>query len=78
MWGNSFPCFGLLVTSAVGFKAKVDPLLCILHHLCAMDSSDSQALQDFVKQCRKEGCSNTSTINASECLFADYLTEHWS
>ena len=29
------------------------------------------------KQYRKEGYLNTSTVNASECLFADYLTEYW-
>ena len=32
--------FGLLVTSALGFKAS-DSLVCMLYHLCAMDSSDS-------------------------------------
>ena len=27
LWGNWYPCFGLLVTSALGFKVKVDPVL---------------------------------------------------
>ena len=29
------PCFGLLVTSVLGFKVNVD--LCLLHRLCAVD-----------------------------------------
>ena len=28
-----YPCFGLLVMSVLGFKARVDPLACMLHHL---------------------------------------------
>ena len=27
LWGHCYPCFGLLVTSALGFKARVDFLL---------------------------------------------------
>ena len=27
LWGHWYPCFGLLVTSPLGFKARVDPLL---------------------------------------------------
>ena len=30
MWGHWYPCFGLLVTSALGFKARADPLLAFL------------------------------------------------
>ena len=26
-WGHSYPCFGLLVMSALGFKARMDPSL---------------------------------------------------
>ena len=40
-WGHWFPCFGLPVISAPGFKARVDPLarmLCCLH---ATEPSDS-------------------------------------
>ena len=34
-------CFGLLVTFAIGFKARVDPLACMLCCLHATESSDS-------------------------------------
>ena len=27
LWGHSYPCFGLLVTSSLGYKARVDPSL---------------------------------------------------
>ena len=37
--GQLVPCFGLLVTSALGFKARVDSLLCVLTFLHATDSS---------------------------------------
>ena len=30
LWGHRYPCFGLLVTSALGFKARVDSLACFL------------------------------------------------
>ena len=39
--GNLYPWFGLLVTSALAFKARVDPLACVLHHLHATESSGS-------------------------------------
>ena len=29
-WGHWYPCFGLLVMSALGFKARVDPFCVIL------------------------------------------------
>ena len=41
LWGHWYPCFGLLLTSALGFKAMVDSLACTLPHLCTTDSSDS-------------------------------------
>ena len=41
LWGHWYPCFGLLVTSWLGFKARVGPLACMLCCLCFMDSSDS-------------------------------------
>ena len=34
LWGHWHPCFGLLVTSALGFKARVDSLACFL--ACAL------------------------------------------
>ena len=36
LFGGSL-CFGLLVTSALGFKARTDPLPCILCGMCAMN-----------------------------------------
>ena len=30
LWGHWYPCFGLLVISALGFKARVDPLACFV------------------------------------------------
>ena len=41
LWGNLCPCIGLLVTSPLGFKARVDTFACMLCCLCAMESSDS-------------------------------------
>ena len=41
LWGYWYPCFGLLVTSALGFKTRVDSLACVLPRLCTTDSSDS-------------------------------------
>ena len=32
-WGHWYPCFGMLVTSALGFKARVD-ITCTLSCLC--------------------------------------------
>ena len=40
LWGHWYPCFGLLVTSALGFKPKLDPLACVLCCLHATESSD--------------------------------------
>ena len=40
LWGNWYPCFGLLVTSTMGFKARVVSLTCVFHCLHAVDSSD--------------------------------------
>ena len=41
LWGHWCPCFGLLVTSVPGFKARVGLLICLLHYLPATHSSDS-------------------------------------
>ena len=40
LWDHWCPCFGLLVTSPLGFKAKGDSFACKLYCLCTMDSSD--------------------------------------
>ena len=33
LWGTNTPVFGLLMTCALGFKARVDPLAHVLCHL---------------------------------------------
>ena len=43
-WGHWYPCFGLLMGSVPGFKGRMDPLNCMLNHLCSVDSSDSPDL----------------------------------
>ena len=30
LWGHRYPCFGLLMMSALGLKTIVDPLACVL------------------------------------------------
>ena len=47
MWVHWYPCFGLLVTSALGIKARVVPLACMFHRLYAMDFSDSPLVQNL-------------------------------
>ena len=51
-WDHWYPCFGLLVMFALGFKAKVDPLVCVLHHLHAMDSSVSPLVRHLLTSSR--------------------------
>ena len=41
LWGHWYTCFGLLVTSALGFNTRMEPLTCMLHRLCTMDTTDS-------------------------------------
>ena len=43
-WGHWYPCFGLLVTSAMGFKARMDPL----HAFVLVWSSDSPLVQNVL------------------------------
>ena len=43
-----YPSFGLLVTSVLACKARVDPFACVLSHLCAMNSSDSPVVQHLL------------------------------
>ena len=45
LWGH---CFALLVTSVLGFKARLDFLACTLCCLCATDSSDSPLVQHLM------------------------------
>ena len=50
LWGHWYPCFGLLVMSAVSFKAKVDSLAYVLCHLRATDSLDSPLVRHLLLQ----------------------------
>ena len=45
LWGQWYPCFGLLVTSALGFKVRLDP-----HCSSALASSDSPQVR--LESCR--------------------------
>ena len=56
--------FGLLVMSAQSFKARLDPLACMLHHLCATGSSDSPLVQHLLTSWQpawQSSCSNPHT-----------------
>ena len=46
--GALVPLFWLLVTFALDFKSRVDPLTCVLFCLISMDSSDSPLVQDLL------------------------------
>ena len=48
LWGHRYPCFRLLVISALSFKVRLDCLACTLRHLCAMESSDSPLVQHLL------------------------------
>ena len=48
LWGHWYPCFGLLLTSALGFKVRVDPLAYMQCRLCAMDSRDSPLVRHLL------------------------------
>ena len=43
LWGHWYPCLGLLVTYALGFKARVGPLL-----VCFIMCSDSPLVEDLL------------------------------
>ena len=45
LWSLWYPCFGLLVTSALGFKVRVDPLAC---HLWVIEFSVSPLVQHLL------------------------------
>ena len=44
----SWTCFGLLVTSALRFKARIDLFVCMLCCPCATESSDSPLVQHLL------------------------------
>ena len=48
LWGHWYPCFGLLVTSALCFKARVYSLSCVLRCLCAICSSHSPLVRHLL------------------------------
>ena len=66
LWRHWYPCFGLLVMSALGFKVRVDPSLACL--LTAMDSSDSPVVWQLL----------TSWWPALQLsLFDPHVCKHW-
>ena len=48
LWGHWCPCFELLVTYALGFKARMDPFTCIFRHLYTTLSSDSPLVRHLL------------------------------
>ena len=46
--GPLIPLFGLLMRSALSFKARVNCFIYMLSHLCAMKSSDSPLVQHLL------------------------------
>ena len=46
--GPLIPCLGLLVTPALSFKARVDPLTCVLYDLLAIEFSDSPLMRHLL------------------------------
>ena len=46
------PCFGLLLTSALGVKSRVDSLACVFCHSWAADSSDSLLVRHLLTSWR--------------------------
>ena len=64
LWGHWYPCFTLLVTSALGFKARVDPsLVCFLAqripqihlwcHTCQLYSGQHSSQPCFLHACSR-------------------------
>ena len=51
LWGHWYPCFWLLMTSALGFKASVDLFTCMLPHLHATESLDSPLVRHLLPGC---------------------------
>ena len=55
-WGSFvdhwITCFGLLLMSALGFKARMDPITCVLRHLHAMESSNSPLVRHHLTSWR--------------------------
>ena len=50
------PCFGLLVTSSLGFKARLDSLACVLCRLPAIFSSDSPLMRHLLTSWQPACC----------------------
>ena len=62
-WDHWITCFGLLVMSALGFKARMDPITCVLRHLHAMESSDSPLVRHHLTSWRPTANSHAHVQN---------------
>ena len=80
MW---YPCFGLLVTYALDFKSRMDPIACMLCRLCTEDSLDSPLVQHLLTSCGQKssqavwstyrlGTVNSNTVNSKFQLIQSY------
>ena len=52
LWDHWHPCLGLLGTSALGFRARVDLFACMFWHMHPIDSSDSPLVRHLLTSCR--------------------------
>ena len=51
LWGHWYPLIGLMVTSALSFKARVDSFTCVLCYLYTTNSSDSPLVWHLLTSC---------------------------
>ena len=71
MWGHRCPCFGILVMSAFGYKARVDPLSCVHHRQHAAESSESPLVRHLLSSWQpawQPDSSNQRTWNIYLCF----------
>ena len=70
LWGHLYPCFGPLMMSALGFKARLDPFACLLYCQHGMGASDSPlVLHLFGRQHWWGSRSGSFVREALFCLF---------
>ena len=74
--GHWYSCFGNLVTSALDFKARVDPLTCMLHCLCTVESLVSPLVRHLLTSWRPSR-SYTSTCEQALVGLETY-SRSWS
>ena len=70
LWGHWYPCFELLVTSPLCFKARVSSLICIwLRHTCYM----LPVIHLWFDTCWPLGCQ----LGSQAVLFHVHVSRHW-